>query len=92
MSDRGVESHGSCWDSRVGVLEEVFSSVVNFDTGLLFFGGDSSMMRNYIINNIICFQYHLRKVIGKKMARWICILLEKTFTTLFGREIYGEEE
>jgi len=45
-------------------------------------------MRNYIINKIICFQYHLRKVIGKKMARWICILIEKTFTIPFGREIY----
>jgi len=48
-------------------------------------------MRNYIINMIICLQYHLRKVIGKKMARWICIWIEETFTTLFGREVYREE-
>ena len=47
-------------------------------------------MRNYIINKVICLQYHLRKVIGKKMARWICILIEKTLTTLFGREVYHD--
>ncbi len=48
-------------------------------------------MRNYIINKILCFQYHLRKVIGKKMADRICILIEKTFIALFGRENYREE-
>jgi hypothetical protein len=48
-------------------------------------------MRNYIINKIICTQHHLRKVVGKKMARWICILVEKTFTALFGRDVYQEE-
>ncbi len=47
-------------------------------------------MRNYLINKIIGFQYHLRKVIGKKRARWICIWMEKTFTTLFGRESYHD--
>jgi hypothetical protein len=25
------------------------------------------------------------------MARWICILIEKTFTALFGRKVYQEE-
>jgi hypothetical protein len=25
------------------------------------------------------------------MARWICILAEKTFTTLFGRDVYQKE-
>jgi len=63
--------------------------VVNFDTGFLF-RGDSLIMRGYIINKIICLQYHLRKVIGKKMARWSCILIENTFTTLFGREVYHD--
>jgi len=48
-------------------------------------------MRNYLINKIICLQYHLRKVIGKKMARWICILIEKNFTNLFGREVYHDD-
>jgi len=56
-----------------------------------FFKNDSLSMRNYIINKIICLQYRLRKVIGKKMARWICIVVEKTFTTLFGRDVYQEE-
>jgi hypothetical protein len=78
-------------DSRVAEVEEVFAPVVNFDTGFLFWG-DSLIVRNYIINKIICLQYHLRKVIGKKMARWICILIEKTFTTLFGREVYRAEK
>ncbi len=49
-----------------------------------------SHMRSYVINKILCLQYHLRKVIGKKMARWVCILIEKTFTTLFGREVYHD--
>gem|GEM_PF-3668276 len=61
-------------------------------TRAFYFWGDSLIVRNYIINKIICLQYHLRKVIGKKMARWICILIEKTFTTLFGREIYHAEK
>ncbi|OGP74888.1 MAG: hypothetical protein A2V86_18265 [Deltaproteobacteria bacterium RBG_16_49_23] len=57
---------------------------------VFYFLSDSLIVRNYIINKIICLQYHLRKVIGKKMARWICILIEKTFTTLFGREVYRD--
>ncbi|NWG04002.1 MAG: hypothetical protein HXY44_14210 [Syntrophaceae bacterium] len=48
-------------------------------------------MRNYAINKIICLQYQLRKVIGKKMARRICMLIEEIFITLFGREPYREE-
>lgn len=52
---------------------------------------DSLIVRNYIINKNISLEYHLRKAIGKKMARWICLLIEKIFTTLFGREVYQEE-
>ncbi len=48
-------------------------------------------MRNYIINKIVGLQYHLRKVIGKKMARYICMGIEKTFTTIFGRERYPDD-
>jgi hypothetical protein len=58
--------------------------------GFLFFG-DSIIVRNYIINKVICLQYRLRKVIGRKMARWVCISIERTFTTLFGREVYHDE-
>ena len=86
---RRVESHGSNWDSRVAEAKEVFAPVVNFDSGFLF-GGDSLIMRSYIINKILCLQYYLRKVIGRKAARWICILIENTFTALFGREVYHE--
>ena len=49
-------------------------------------------MRNYIINKIISLQYHLRKVIGKKMTKWNCILIEKAFTILFGREVDHAEK
>jgi len=48
-------------------------------------------MRNYIINKIISLQYHLKKIIGKEMARLICVVIEKIFTILFGREVYREE-
>ena len=87
---RRVESHGSYWDSLVAGAKEVFAPVVNFFAAF-YFRGDSLIVRSHIINKIICLQYHLRKVIGKKMARWICILIEKTFTTLFGREVYYDE-
>jgi len=72
-------------------VREAFGPVVNFGTGIPFFWGDSLIVRNYIINKNICLQYHLGKVIGKKMAKWTCMLIEKTFTTLFGRESYREE-
>ena len=85
-----VESHGSDWDSRVVEVGEVFVPAINFDTGFLF-RGDYLIVRSHIINKIICLQYHLRKVIGKKMARRICILIEKTFTALFGREVFRKE-
>jgi len=87
---RRVESHGPYQDSRVAGAEKVFAAVVNSDRGHLFWQ-HSLIVRSHIINKILCLQYHLRKVIGKKMARWICILIEKTFTTLFGREVYHEE-
>ena len=45
-------------------------------------------MRSYVINKLLCLQYRLRKIVGKKAARNICIILEKVFTTLFGREVY----
>jgi len=45
-------------------------------------------MRSYVINKILCFQCRLRKAIGKRKADIICIVLERTFTALFGRESY----
>jgi hypothetical protein len=48
-------------------------------------------MRSYIINKIISSQYHLRRVVWKKMARGSCILIEKALTALFGREAYHAE-
>ena len=49
-------------------------------------------MRSLILNKILSLQYRLGKVIGRKKARSICILLEKCFVTVFGREIYHEEK
>jgi hypothetical protein len=43
-------------------------------------------MRSTIINKILSFQYRLGNLIGRKQARGICILLERTFTNLFERE------
>jgi len=48
-------------------------------------------MRSTIVNKILSFQYRLRKVIGKREANRICTVLEKTFTALFGREIYDDK-
>jgi hypothetical protein len=45
-------------------------------------------MRSLVVNKILSFQYRLGKLIGKKKAACICIILEKVFTGLFGREVY----
>ncbi len=50
--------------------------------------GDLRTMRSLVINKIICFQYRLGKLIGRRKAARICIVLDKTFTGLFGREVY----
>ncbi len=49
-------------------------------------------MRSMIINKILSLQYLLGKLIGRKRTSEICIILEKTFTTLFGRETYKDRE
>jgi hypothetical protein len=46
-------------------------------------------MRSWVINKILSIQYRLGKLIGKREATRICIVLEKTFTDLFGREVYN---
>ncbi len=45
-------------------------------------------MRSLVINEILSFQYRLGRIIGKKSACRICIVLERTFTAVFGREGY----
>ena len=45
-------------------------------------------MRSLVINKILSFQYRLGKMIGRRKACRICRILEKTFTVLFGREVY----
>jgi hypothetical protein len=46
-------------------------------------------MRSLLINKLLSFQYRLGKRIGRRKAARICIVLEKTFTGLFGREVYN---
>jgi len=45
-------------------------------------------VRSLVINKILSFQYRLGKIIGRRKASRICNVLERTFTTLFGREVY----
>ena len=45
-------------------------------------------VRSRIINKLLSFQYRLGKLIGRKKASHICIFIERTFTNLFGREVY----
>jgi hypothetical protein len=53
------------------------------------FKGDGvSAVRSTIINKVLSFQYRLGKLIGRKKAAQICILIERTFTNFFGREVY----
>jgi hypothetical protein len=52
--------------------------------------GDLRTMRSLVINRILSFQYRLGKLIGKRKAARICIVLEETFTRLFGREVYND--
>lgn len=47
---------------------------------------EPNAMRNLIINKILCLQYRLGKVIGRKSAARICIIMDRGFTTFFGRE------
>jgi hypothetical protein len=48
-------------------------------------------MRSLVINKILSFQYRLRKIIGRKRADRICIVFERTFTAVFGREVYDDK-
>jgi len=45
-------------------------------------------VRSTIINKLLSFQYRLGKLIGRKKASHIGIFIERTFTNLFGREVY----
>jgi hypothetical protein len=48
-------------------------------------------MRGFVINKILAFQYRLGRVVGKGKAMSVCNILEKSFVTLFGREVYHDE-
>jgi hypothetical protein len=48
-------------------------------------------MRGFVINKILSIQYRLGKLIGKGKASHMCLLVERTFLSLFGREEYGDK-
>jgi hypothetical protein len=48
-------------------------------------------VRSLVINKILSFQYRLGKTIGRRKASRICRVLERTFTALFGREVYDDK-
>jgi hypothetical protein len=54
-----------------------------------FFNGNGvSTVRSTIINKIMSFQYRLGKLVGRRKAGSICSFVERTFTNIFGREVY----
>jgi hypothetical protein len=46
-------------------------------------------MRSLALNKLLSFQYSLGKRIGRRKAARNCTVLEKTFTGLFGKEVYN---
>jgi len=44
-----------------------------------------------VINKILSFQYRLGKLIGRRKASPVCTILERTFTAVFGREVYDDK-
>ncbi len=52
---------------------------------------ETEPMRSLVINKILSFQYRLGRVIGRQKACRICIALERTFTAIFGREVYDDK-
>jgi len=54
-------------------------------------GNGRKVMRCFVINKILSFQYRLGRLVGKGKARSVCIMLEKSFVKLFGREVYHDE-
>ena len=48
-------------------------------------------VRSLVINKILSFQYRLGKIIGRRKACRICAVLDRTFTALFGREVYDDK-
>jgi len=43
-------------------------------------------MRGFLVNKNLCFYYWLKKRIGKKLAFWVVITIEKAIL-IFGREV-----
>jgi hypothetical protein len=48
-------------------------------------------MNSWLINKNVCFQFRLRKIVGKKIARRITINIEKAIVAIFGREVGSYE-
>ena len=54
-----------------------------------FEGSEVNVVRSTVINKLLSFQYRLGKLVGRRRAGHICIFVERTFTNIFGREVYG---
>ena len=57
---------------------------------VFFRGNGRRVMRGFVINKILGFQYRLGRVVGRGKTRFVCIMLGKSFA-LFGREVYHDE-
>jgi len=53
-----------------------------------FKGNGVNVVRSTVINKLLSFQYRLGKLVGRRRAGYICIFVERTFTNIFGREVY----
>ena len=53
--------------------------------------GLSLIVRDDIMNKVIYLQYHLRKVIGKKMARWVLYIDQSISRNITHSKINHEE-
>jgi hypothetical protein len=74
-------------DPRNRITVALSKTVIRF----LFGRNARKVMRGFVINKILSFQYRLGRVVGKGKAKSVCIMLEKSFVILFGREVYHDE-
>lgn len=69
-----------------------YQPCVRMARSLLFNPTEGRRMRSMVINRILSFQYRLGKLIGRRKAARICVVLDRAFTSLFGREVYNGRE
>ena len=73
------------------IIRKIFLSCVQENNPISHLGDKGvGTVRSTIINKMLSFQYRLGKLIGRKRAGPICIFIERTFTSVFGREVYWD--